>query len=212
MVIATRTVELPAEERAVEATGALSVRCFDREVADVAEAPAGRVLDRDVVRFERGSDEPTMAERITQHAHSRAVRRADRSLFDRALRERSRERGLHIGDVEHHRHAVTAQLLRAAHAFDRVLVREHEHRVADEQLGMTDGAVVHHDRLTDHAGVEHVDVPLERAVGVLARQVDGEGVQAAGRVLTDLGHGDLLSGVDAELALDPASQLAREGR
>ena len=52
----------------------------------------------------------------------------------------------------------------------RVRVGEVEHSGAHRQRGVPDPPVRHHDRLTDAARAEHVDVPVNRR----ARVVDGE--------------------------------------
>jgi hypothetical protein len=103
---------------------------------------------------------------------------------------------------------------RAAVVFLGELAGEHEHGVADAQLGVTDATVGHDDRVAEQVRVEHLDVPGDRRGRVVAREIGRERVETGGCVLADLEfgrHGGVLP-VGSELGDDASPQLFGECR
>src|SRR5262249_24075066 len=61
-------VRVPPEQVAEEARGPRRVRDVERDVPDVTEAATRYVLDGDVLDLRLGLHEPTVTERVAQHA------------------------------------------------------------------------------------------------------------------------------------------------
>ncbi len=160
-------VDVPSEELAEEALGSITVRHFERQVTHIAEPAAGHVLDRDVVGFDGRGDEPSMAEGITDHTTACAVVDLDRAKELCAFGDRHCDRRVRVRHVDHERDAAAAERVRSEMELGRILVRQHEDRVADAQLGVPDVPVGHDDRIAEKARFEHVLVPLDGTVRAL---------------------------------------------
>ena len=63
---------------------------------------------------------------------------------------------IRVRHVDHECDAAPAERVGSEVSFVRVLVGEHEHRVADAELGVADEAVGHDDGIAEQAGAEHL--------------------------------------------------------
>ena len=132
--------ELPAQYGAVERPGLLVVGHVQRDVRDVAFAQPGGAARRLV-------EQPAMTERIEQRSDA-SVRLVDGLALDR----RTPLSGLAHRRVDiGHLHVDAVAVHRPGGRFDPEFgerVAEHEHGVADADLGVADPAIVHHVGIT----------------------------------------------------------------
>src|SRR6185437_6053716 len=102
--------------------------------------PLGHLLGRDVLDVAR--DEPPVSERIHELTGAIAVELIlDLAFLSRACLEGTVEYGVDVGHVNHHGHWRATQCRRRLVAHIRERVRQHDHGVADLELGVTNLAL-----------------------------------------------------------------------
>ena len=157
---------------------------------------------------ERRLHHPAMAERVDDRGAPVAVVLVDLAGQLRAGRHRGGDGGV---DVRHPQDE--ADRGGPGHRSDvadlGVLVGHVEKTGAELELDVADPVVGHHDRLVDHAGPEHLDVPVDRLPGIADGEVgDGRSGREIGRSGGGAVGGAVVVDMDAPLELDAGSPSA----
>jgi hypothetical protein len=121
-----------------------------------------------------------VAGRVAHHAGPAVRPVGDRPLQDAAMCEGTFDRRVGVGDLEVQRLARPTAVDRGQQVQLRELLGEHQHAVADDDLGVPDPPVGHQDRLSAAPGAERFGVERDRGLGVGDGQVGGDGVQRHG--------------------------------